>query len=108
MNGMYFIETKTGIGDFPTPGKKVTVHYTGMFLNGKVFDSSYKRNESFEFYLGVGKVIQGWDEGVARMKVGGEYMLIIPSYLAYGDSQVGPIPPNSTLIFEIELLNTEK
>lgn len=107
INGLYLIELKSGKGKSPTPGKKVSVHYIGSFLNDQVFDSSYERNEPFEFYLGIGKVIQGWDEGVARMKVGGKYKLIIPSYLAYGDQQVGPIPPNSTLVFEIELIDCE-
>lgn len=108
MSGLYFIELKSGTGNSPIPGKKVTVHYNGFFLNGELFNSSYELNEPFEFHFGIGKVIQGWDEGIAQMKVGGKYKLIIPSYLAYGDQQVGPIPPNSTLIFEIELINCEQ
>lgn len=108
LSGMYFIELKKGEGKAPQPGKMVSVHYNGYFLSGEVFDSSYERDEPFQFYFGIGKVIQGLDEGVSKMKVGGKYKLIIPSYLAYGDQQVGPIPPNSTLVFEIELLNCEQ
>lgn len=107
LSGLYFIELEKGTGPRPTPGNKVTVHYQGTFINGQVFDSSYKRDKPFVFRFGVGEVIQGWDEGLARMQVGGKYKLIIPSYLAYGDGSVGPIPPNSTLIFEIELLHVE-
>jgi len=108
ISGLYIIEILKGTGDTPVPGKKVKVHYKGYFADGKIFDSSYNRNEPFEFNYGIGQVIQGWDEGVSKMKVGGKYKLIIPSYLAYGDKQRGPIPPNSTLIFEIELLDAEK
>ncbi|MGD9993072.1 MAG: FKBP-type peptidyl-prolyl cis-trans isomerase [Salinivirgaceae bacterium] len=107
LSGLYFIELEKGSGDRPEPGKSVTVHYEGTFVNGQVFDSSYKRNEPFTFRFGVGEVIQGWDEGLARMQVGGKYKLIIPSYLAYGEESVGPIPANSTLIFVIELLHAD-
>lgn len=108
MSGLYYIETVKGQGHSPVPGKKVTVHYIGYFIDGKIFDSSYDRKEPFEFSYGIGQVIQGWDEGVSKMTVGGKCKLIIPSYLAYGSVQRGPIPPNSTLIFEIELLDAEK
>lgn len=107
LSGLYFIELEKGAGSRPTPGKEVTVHYRGTFINGQVFDSSYKRNKTFTFRFGVGEVIQGWDEGIARMQEGGKYKLIIPSYLAYGDESVGPVPPYSTLIFEIELLHAD-
>jgi FKBP-type peptidyl-prolyl cis-trans isomerase len=108
MSGLYFIELRKGTGKSPVPGKKVTVNYMGYFIDGKIFDSSYERNEPFTFKYGTGEVIQGWDEGLAKMKTGGKYKLIIPSHLAYGDVQRGPIPPNSTLIFEIELLDAEQ
>lgn len=107
-SGLYFLTINNGTGNVPVPGKKVKVHYKGYFVDGIVFGSSYERNEPFEFNYGIGQVIQGWDEGVSKMKVGGKYKLIIPSYLAYGETQRGPIPPYSTLIFEIELLEAEK
>lgn len=106
-SGLYIVELKKGTGKKPEPGKKVQVHYMGYFIDGQLFDSSYDRNQPFVFHYGVGEVIQGWDEGIAHMQVGGKYKLVIPSYLAYGDQQRGPIPPNTTLIFEIELLEAE-
>lgn len=108
MSGLYIITKEPGSGPTPEPGKKVTVHYSGYFIDGRMFNSSYERKEPFEFNYGVGEVIQGWDEGLATMKEGGKYQLIIPSYLAYGSEQTGPIPPYSTLIFDIELLHVEK
>jgi len=108
LSGLYFIELKKGNGASPTPGKKVNVHYLGYFIDGQMFDSSYDRKKPFGFIYGVGQVIQGWDEAIGKMNVGGKYKLIIPSHLAYGEAKQGPIPPNSTLIFEIELLDVEK
>ena len=103
------IETlKPGDGPEAVSGKRVTVHYTGKLTDGKVFDSSEQRNTPFPFTLGVGQVIQGWDKGVAGMKVGERRRLTIPPALAYGDRGVGQvIPPNATLIFEVELLKVE-
>lgn len=96
-----------GTGTEAVSGKHVTVNYEGKLLNGTVFDSSYTRGTPFDFDLGAGQVIQGWDQGVAGMKVGGKRKLVIPASLAYGDRAIGPIPANSTLVFEVELLNVK-
>jgi FKBP-type peptidyl-prolyl cis-trans isomerase len=93
-----------GDGDEAVAGKSVTVHYTGTLTDGKQFDSSVGRGP-FQFHLGAGRVIKGWDQGVAGMKVGGKRKLTIPSHLGYGAAGAGNvIPPNATLIFEVELL----
>jgi FKBP-type peptidyl-prolyl cis-trans isomerase FkpA len=98
-------DLKVGTGVEATPGKTVTVHYVGTLANGSKFDSSRDRNEGFTFRLGAGQVIQGWDQGVAGMKVGGLRKLTIPPELGYGARGFPPvIPPNSTLVFEVELL----
>jgi FKBP-type peptidyl-prolyl cis-trans isomerase len=98
-------ELKAGTGAEAKPGHTVTVHYVGTLTNGSKFDSSRDRNEGFEFKLGAGQVIKGWDQGVAGMKVGQVRKLTIPSDLAYGARGFPPvIPPNSTLVFEVELL----
>ncbi len=98
-------EIQVGTGAEAKPGHSVAVHYTGTLTNGSKFDSSRDRNESFDFKLGAGMVIKGWDQGVAGMKVGGRRKLTIPPELGYGAGGYPPvIPPNSTLIFDIELL----
>jgi FKBP-type peptidyl-prolyl cis-trans isomerase len=98
-----------GKGTEAKSGDKVSVHYVGTLKDGgKEFDSSRKRGQPFDFPLGQGRVIKGWDQGVAGMKVGGKRKLTIPPSLAYGDRAVGSIPPNSTLVFEVELLDIKK
>jgi len=98
-----------GTGDVAEPGDKVTVNYVGTLTDGAKFDSSYDRKQPFSFTLGAGDVIKGWDLGVVGMKVGGKRKLTIPPSLGYGEQGAGStIPPNSTLIFTIELLKVEK
>jgi FKBP-type peptidyl-prolyl cis-trans isomerase len=101
-------EMVVGTGDEAVNGKKVTVNYSGTLINGTKFDSSYDRGVPFSFNLGAGEVIAGWDRGVTGMKVGGKRKLTIPSSLGYGATGAGEvIPPNATLIFEVELLKVE-
>ena len=108
MDGMPLevVDLVVGEGPEATAGKTVSVHYTGTLTNGKKFDSSLDRGQPFKFPLGAGRVIKGWDQGVAGMKVGGKRKLTIPPELAYGSQAVGGdlIPANSTLVFEVELL----
>jgi peptidylprolyl isomerase len=104
-SGLKYIVIEEGEGDKPAKGKKVKVHYTGKLEDGSVFDSSVERGVPIEFTLGVGQVIKGWDEGIADMKVGEKRQLIIPPDLGYGPNGHPPvIPANSTLIFDVELV----
>lgn len=103
--GLYFIEEVVGTGDIPRPGDSVLVNYTGYFIDGVKFDSSYDRNKPFGFRIGTGYVIEGWDEGIGYMHEGGEATLVVPSSLGYGEFGVPGIPPYSTLIFEVKLIS---
>lgn len=104
-SGLQYEELVAGTGAQPQKGQTVQVHYTGWLTNGKKFDSSVDRGQPFQFTLGVGQVIRGWDEGVSSMKVGGKRKLHLPPDLAYGAQGAGGvIPPNADLIFEVELL----
>jgi FKBP-type peptidyl-prolyl cis-trans isomerase len=104
-SGLKYIDQEVGTGDVAVTGKTASVHYTGWLENGKKFDSSVDRGQPFSFPLGAGRVIKGWDEGVQGMKVGGKRKLTIPSDLGYGPRGAGGvIPPNATLIFDVELL----
>ena len=105
-SGLKFEELTVGEGATAQAGQRVSVHYSGWLEDGTLFDSSKTRNQPFDFNLGAGQVIRGWDEGVAGMQVGGSRKLTIPSQLGYGAAGAGGvIPPNATLIFEVELLD---
>lgn len=106
--GLKYVDLQEGQGAEAKAGQTVSVHYTGWLENGTKFDSSHDRNSPFSFRLGGGQVISGWDQGVAGMKIGGKRKLIIPSDLGYGSRGAGGvIPPNATLIFEVELLGVK-
>lgn len=104
-SGLKYIDLEVGTGAEPQKGQAVVVHYTGTLEDGSKFDSSRDRGQPFSFKIGIGQVIKGWDEGVATMKVGGRRQLIIPPELGYGSRGAGGvIPPNATLIFDVELI----
>jgi FKBP-type peptidyl-prolyl cis-trans isomerase len=104
INGMKIVDTLVGTGEEAVAGKIVTVHYTGTLTDGTKFDSSIDRGQPFQFILGAGQVIQGWEQGFAGMKVGGKRSLVIPANMAYGDRAIGSIPAGSALLFDVELL----
>jgi peptidylprolyl isomerase len=107
-SGLKYFDLEVGDGPLPQSGQRVSVHYTGWLEDGTKFDSSLDRGQPLTFALGVGQVISGWDEGVATMKVGGRRQLVIPPELGYGEQGAGGvIPPNATLIFEVELLDVQ-
>jgi peptidylprolyl isomerase len=107
-SGLEYVDEVIGKGAKPTAGEHVTVHYVGTLTSGTKFDSSRDRNEPFTFTIGEGEVIKGWDEGVISMHVGGKRKLIVPPQLGYGTAGAGGvIPPNATLIFEVELLGVK-
>ena len=107
-SGLRYVDLVEGTGPTPQTGQRVSVHYTGTLESGVKFDSSHDRNQPYEFTLGSGTVIKGWDEGIATMKVGGMRKLIVPAKLGYGPQGRPPnIPGNATLIFEIELLDVK-
>ncbi|MBC8030491.1 MAG: FKBP-type peptidyl-prolyl cis-trans isomerase [Pyrinomonadaceae bacterium] len=106
-SGLKYIDTVTGTGPSPQIGQTVSVNYTGTLVNGTVFDSSAKQGKPYQFRIGTGAVIKGWDEGLMTMKVGGKRKLTIPASLGYKDQRNGMIPPNSTLLFDVELLDVK-
>jgi FKBP-type peptidyl-prolyl cis-trans isomerase FkpA len=108
-SGLMIEEVKAGEGALATKGKTVSVHYTGTLTNGTKFDSSLDRGQPIEFLLGAGQVIKGWDQGIEGMKVGGKRKLTIPPELGYGarGTPGGPIPPNATLVFDVELVGVK-
>ena len=107
-SGLKYTDTVVGTGPSPRPGQTAVVHYTGTLTDGTKFDSSVDRGVPYEFPLGRGRVIRGWDEGIATMKVGGKRRLVVPPALGYGAAGQPPrVPPNSTLVFDVELLGVK-
>ena len=107
-SGLTYVVTKKGTGRQPLKGETIVVHYTGMLTNGVTFDSSRANGAPFEFRLGVGQVIKGWDEGFSNLKVGDHAILVIPSSLGYGSRGAGGvIPPDATLIFVVEVVDVK-
>ncbi|MEQ1604052.1 MAG: FKBP-type peptidyl-prolyl cis-trans isomerase [Pyrinomonadaceae bacterium] len=104
-SGLSYIITKRGKGRTPKAGDIVVVNYTGTLMNGKKFDSSYDSGRAITFPLGKGRVIKGWDEGIAKMRTGDQAIFIIPSKIGYGANGNGPIPPNASMIFILELMD---
>ncbi len=108
MNQLQIQDVRAGEGIAAQAGDRLTVHYVGTLPDGRVFDSSRDRGAPFTFTLGAGEVIRGWDEGLIGLQQGGVRMLVIPPEYGYGSNGVGPIPPNATLIFEVELVDVER
>jgi FKBP-type peptidyl-prolyl cis-trans isomerase FkpA len=106
-SGLKYVDEVIGTGDRARLGRTISVHYTGTLLNGSKFDSSLDRGQPYEFRLGTGAVIPGWDEGILGMQVGGKRKLIVPPELGYGAQAQNKIPANSTLVFEVELLSVK-
>ncbi len=106
-SGLKYVDLTQGTGETPQTGQTLTVHYTGTLQNGRKFDSSVDRGTPYQFRVGTGSVIKGWDEGLMGMKVGGKRKLIIPPSLGYGAAGTPSIPPNSTLLFDVELLGVK-
>ncbi len=106
-SGLKYVDVVEGTGASPTTGKSVSVHYTGTLTNGTKFDTSRDNGQPSTFRIGTGAVIKGWDEGLMSMKVGGKRKLFIPPNLAYGEKGRSPIPPNSTLLFDVELVDAK-
>lgn len=107
-SGLVYVITRPGNGRQPRAGETVVVQYTGLLGSGHKFDSSLDRAQPFSFKLGIGQVIKGWDEGIAKLHLGEQATLIIPPHLGYGARAVGPIPPDSTLIFIVELVSIKE
>jgi peptidylprolyl isomerase len=108
LSGLYVIKKVKTNGAVVTPGSKVQVHYEGKFLDDKVFDSSWSRNKPIEFVVGQRRVIQGWEQGIVHLRQGENAVLIIPSYLGYGNVKTGIIPANTPLVFTLEVLKVSK
>jgi len=106
--GLIYVITRHGAGPQAKPGDTVRVHYTGVLTDGTKFDSSLDRGQPYSFELGAGRVIKGWDEGIARLHVGDQATLIVPAALGYGPTGSGPIPPDATLIFVVELVGIQE
>jgi FKBP-type peptidyl-prolyl cis-trans isomerase FkpA len=104
-SGLYTQDLEPGTGEVATSGRTLIVHYSGWLPDGTLFDTSRDNSRAFSFVLGAGNVIKGWDEGLAGMKVGGQRRLVLPSHLGYGKAGNGSIPPDSVLIFDVELLS---
>lgn len=107
-SGLIYLITQKGTGRVPKVGETVVVHYTGTLTNGAKFDSSHDAGRPYAFPLGKGRVIKGWDEGIGKLNVGGQAILVVPSSLGYGPDGNGPIPPNATMIFVVELVEIKE
>jgi peptidylprolyl isomerase len=106
-SGLQYEDVVVGSGKMAEPGMQVSVHYTGTLTDGTKFDSSLDRGQPIQFQLGAGRVIQGWEEGIKGMRIGGKRKLVIPPDLGYGANGGGPIPPNATLLFDVELVDVK-